>query len=343
MDSGSSTLAIPLYIYPIITALLILGGAYFAAAETAFASVSRIRMISDADDGDTRAEKVLAILDDFDRALTTLLIGNNVMHIACSSAATLFASKLWGSTGITITTFVVTFIVFIFAEMIPKAYAKACSESLAPKLAGSVTFLVKLLKPLSAFFSSVADLIIRVFPETKEEDVTVTEEELFDIIENIDEKDDIDEETTELVQNALEFTVTTAKDVLIPWERVVTLQRRMSEDEIMNIIKDNHFSRLPVMDDDGNIEGVLQVKKFLKAKIRGRKVLKSKSMLDKAYYIPSTLPMDEILPDLSAKRTHMAFVKNGSNQVIGLITVEDILEELVGEIYDEEEKKEADK
>jgi CBS domain containing-hemolysin-like protein len=343
MDTGSSISAIPIYSYLIIIALLILGGAYFAAAETAFASVSRIRMISDADDGDARAEKVLAILDDFDKALTTLLIGNNVMHIACSSVATLFASKLWGNTGVTVMTFVITFIVFIFAEMIPKSYAKACSETLAPKLAGSISFLMKLLSPVSAFFSAVAKLIIKIFPETKEEDVTVTEEELFDIIENIDEEDKIDEETTELVQNALEFTVTTAKEVMVPWERVVTIQRRMSVDAIMKIISENHFSRLPVMDDDGNIEGVLQIKKFLKAKIRGRKQLKSKSMLDPAYYIPSTLPMDEILPDLSAHKAHMAFVKNGSNQVIGLITVEDILEELVGEIYDEEDKTEVSK
>ena len=341
MDTGSSISAIPIYTYLIITALLLVGGAYFAAAETAFASVSRIRMISDADDGDKRAARVLEILDDFDRALTTLLIGNNIMHIACSSVATLFASKLWGNAGITVTTFVVTFIVFLFAEMIPKAYAKACSESLAPALSGSIAFLMKLFAPLSAFFAAIARLIIRIFPEATEEDVTVTEEELFDIIENIDEEDEIDEDTTELVQNALELTVTTAKEVMVPWERVVTLQRQMSEEEIMQIIAKTHFSRLPVMDDDGNIEGVLQIKKFLRAKIRGRKVLKAKSMLDKAYYIPSTLPMDEILPEMSANKTHMAFVKNGSNQVIGLITVEDILEELVGEIYDEEDTEAA--
>ncbi|MBQ2083987.1 MAG: DUF21 domain-containing protein, partial [Firmicutes bacterium] len=111
--------------------MLLLGGAYFAAAETAFASVSKIRMISDADDGDPKAKKALYVLDHFDKALTTLLIGNNVMHIACSSAATLLASKLWGNRAVTACTFVTAFVVFIFAEMIPKSYAKACCEALA--------------------------------------------------------------------------------------------------------------------------------------------------------------------------------------------------------------------
>ena len=335
MDTGSlSTIPISYLIY---IALFLFGGAYFAAAETSLASVNRIRMISDADDGDKRAKKVLYILDNFDSALTTLLIGNNIMHIACSSVATLFASKLWGNAGITLTTFVVTFIVFIFAEMIPKSYAKACSETLAPIIAPSLIFFMKLLKPISFGFNAVTLLVAKLFPAAKDEDLTVTEEEFNDIIENIDEEDQIDEETTELLQSALEFTETSAKDIITPWDRVVTISDQMSEDEIYSIIEANHFSRFPVLDINGNIKGILHIKKFLKAKVRGRKVLKSKSMLDKAYYIPATLPIDDILPDLSSHRTHMAFVKNGSGQVIGLITVEDILEELVGDIKDEEE------
>jgi len=335
MDTGSLS-AIPIS-YLISILLLLFGGAYFAAAETSLASVNRIRMLSDADDGDVRAEKVIYILDNFDSVLTTLLIGNNLMHIACSSLATVFASKLWGNVGITITGFVVTFVVFIFAEMIPKSYAKACSESLAPAMAGSVIFLNRLLSPVSFLFKAVTSLIARLFPASSDEDFTVTEEEFNDIIENIDDEDKIDEDTTELLQSALEYTETTAADILVPWDSVVCISDNMSEEEICEIIESHHFSRLPVLDENGNIKGVLHIKKYLKAKIRGRKVLKSRSMLDKAYYIPSTLPIDDILPDLSSHRMHMAFVKSGNGRVIGLITVEDILEELVGEIKDEEE------
>lgn len=335
MDLGSIS-DIPLY-YFIALVLLLFGGAYFASAETSLASVNRIRMISDADDGDKRAKKVLYILDNFDNALTALLIGNNIMHIAFSSLSTVLVSRIWGNAAVSIATFIATFIVFIFAEMVPKAYATACSEKLAPRVAPLLIVIMKVLTPLTAFFTVITNLIVKLFPAAKDEDITVTEDELSDIIESIDEEDDIDEDTTELLQSALEYTETTAKDILVPWDRVVTVGEWMDEDEIYQIIDDNHFSRLPVLDMNGNILGLIHIRKYLKAKIRGRKTLKSKSMLDKPYYIPATLPIDDILPDLSAHRTHMAFVKNGSNQVIGIITVEDILEQLVGEIYDEEE------
>ncbi len=344
MDTGSIStvplsypiLAFPL-LYPVLIVLLLLGGAYFAAAETSLASVSRIRMLSDASDGDSRAEKVIYILDNFEEALSTLLIGNNIMHIGCSAAATVFATKLWGSRSVSISTFVLAFIVFIFAEMIPKSYAKACCEKLAPALAPSLAVLMKIFAPANALLNALTSAIARAFHAVREDDITLSGEELSDIIENIDEEDRIDEDTTELLQSALEFTETNTKDILIAWDKVVTVGEWMPEDEIYRIISENHFSRLPVLDRDGNIKGVLQIRKFLKAKIRGRKSLMSASMLDKPYYIQSTLNLDEILSDLSGHRTHMAFVKNGSNQVIGIITIEDILEELVGEIYDEEE------
>ncbi|MBR3718829.1 MAG: DUF21 domain-containing protein [Firmicutes bacterium] len=224
-------------------ALLLLGGAYFAAAETAFASVSKIRMISDADDGDARAEKVLYILDHFDKALTTLLIGNNVMHIACSSTATLLASKLWGNRAVTACTFVTTFVVFIFAEMIPKSYAKACCEALAPRIAPSLLFLMKILTPVSVLFSGISKLVTRLAGAGAQEEPTVTEEELFDIIENIDEEDKIDEDAAELVQSALEFTVKTVRLALTPWEKTVKVTRSMSDEEILRVITEGHFSR----------------------------------------------------------------------------------------------------
>ena len=335
MDAGSLT-TIPIsYIISIV--LLIFGGAYFAAAETSLASVNRIRMISDAEDGNKKARKVLYILDNFDNALTTMLIGNNVMHIACSSVATLLASKLWGNTGVTIMTFIITFIVFIFAEMIPKSYAKACSEKLAPIIAPSLIFFMYLLKPISYVFTAVTNLITRLFPAAEDEDLTVTEEEFNDIIENIDEEDEIDEETTELLQSVLEYTATTAKDIIKPWGIVSYLSDSMSDEEMYQAIENSRFSRLPVIDSEGNIKGVLHIRKLLKAKVRGNKMLKQASMLDKPYYVPASMPLDDLLPELSSHRTHMAFVKDEDGQVLGLITVENILEELVGDIHDEKE------
>ena len=334
MDAGSISV-IPRYLFFI--ALLLLGGAYFAAAETAFASVSKIRMISDADDGDERAKKALYVLDHFDKALTTLLIGNNVMHIACSAAATLLASKLWGSRAVTACTFVTAFVVFLFAEMIPKSYAKACSETLALRFAGSLIFIMKLLAPVSILFSGISRAVTKLAGSSGAEEPTVTEEELFDIIENIDEEDKIDEDAAELVQSALEFTVKTVNFVLTPWHKTVRINRSQSAEEILQIITEGHFSRLPVVDDDGSVEGILHIRKFLKAKIRGRKNLRARSMLDKPFYLPLSMPIDEALDALSSNRAHMAIVQRGDGSIAGIVTVEDILEELVGEIYDEEE------
>jgi len=336
MDEGGLS-AIPRYLLLIF--FFILGGAYFAAAETSFASVNRIRMISEADDGNKRAKKVLYILDNFDTALTTLLIGNNIMHISCSSVATLAASKLWGNKAVTASTFIITFIVFIFVEMIPKAAAKACNEQLAPALAPSMAFLMKLLLPISFFFSGISKLISLLLGSSQKEEPTVTEEELFDVIENIDEKDDIDEETTELVQSALEFTETTAADILIPWNKAVVIKEGMREEQITALIKTVHYSRLPVVGNDGSIKGILQIRKFLKQKLSGNKIIKLGNLLDKIIYIRPTMAIDKLLDYLSSKRTHMAIVRSDAGEILGIVTIEDILEELVGEIYDEEERE----
>ncbi len=334
MDDGGLS-AVPRYCLLIF--FLLLGGAYFAACETAFASVNRIRMISDADDGDERAGKVLYILDNFEKALTTLLIGNNIMHISCSAVATLVASKLWGNSAVTASTFVTAFAVFIAAEMIPKSYAKSCNERLAPRLAPSLIFVMKLLTPVTFLFSGVSKLVTAIFGAPPEDEPTVTEEELFDVIENIDEEDEIDEDTTELVQSALEFTVTTAADVMQPWDSVEVIKEGMKEDRILGIIKDGEYSRLPVVAGDGSVIGILQIRNYLRQKLSGRQIIKLRSLLDKVQYVKPGMPIDELLDYMSGMRCHMAIVRDDDGKVLGMVTVEDILEELVGEIYDEEE------
>ena len=196
---------------------------------------------------------------------------------------------------------------------------------------------MKILTPVSVLFSGISKLVTRLAGAGAQEEPTVTEEELFDIIENIDEEDKIDEDAAELVQSALEFTVKTVRLALTPWEKTVKVTRSMSDEEILRVITEGHFSRIPVLDDDGNVEGILHIRKFLKAKIRGRKVLKARSMLDKAFSLPLEMPIDDALNALSSNRAHMAIVYRQDGQIAGIVTVEDILEELVGEIYDEEE------
>jgi putative hemolysin len=336
MDDGSPS--VPFYLFLILLLLLI--GACFAAAETALASVSRIRMISAADEGDRRAKNVLYILDHFDKAITTLLIGNNLVHIACSSVATLLATKLWGSAAVAITTFVTTFLVFMASEMIPKQYAKACNERVARRFAGPLVILMRLFTPLTLMFSQLTGLVQRLMGVPEEEEPTVTEEELFDTIQQIDEEDPIDEETTKLVKSALLFTEKCAEQILVPWDRVVTVDANMTDGEVHGVIRTSHYSRLPVVK-EGIVVGILQIRKFLKYYMNGANkrahALHTLGALDRPLFIAPQTPIDELLSQMSGARRHLAIVIGPNGSPMGMITIEDILEELVGEIYDEEE------
>ena len=332
MDDGS-----PIgYLVAILA--FIIGGAYFAATEIALASVNRIRMMSYADDGNRRAKRVLYILDHFDKALTTILIGNNIMHISCASIATLMATKLWGLSYVTLTTIVTTLAVFLLAEMIPKRFAKANSERFSLAVAGSLMFFMKVLGPLAFVFSAISKFASKPFKKNQEEEPTVTEDELYDIIESIPEESGIDEEKAELMQSALEFSDTFVREVLTPWDRVVKLKLNMSGSEAMEVIKGDIHSRLPVIDDDGNPVGMVQIRKFLKARYKDASVCVN-DIMDDIHFVNDDIAIDDLLTALSNDKTHFSVVLDKDGRTIGIVTIEDILEELVGEIYDEDDKE----
>ena len=302
--------------YLIAIFAFILGGGYFAATEIALASVNRIRMMSYADDGNRRAKRVLYILDHFDKALTTLLIGNNIMHISCASIATLMATKLWGVGYVTLTTIVTT-------------------------IAGSLLFFMKVLGPLAFIFSAISRLVSKPFKKNEEEEPTVTEDELYDIIESIPEESDIDEEKAELMQSALEFSDTFVREVLTPWDKVVKLRLDMSGDEAMAVIRDDIHSRLPVVDAEGNPVGMVQIRKFLRTRYKNASV-SVKDIMDDIHFVNDDIAIDDLLTAMSNDKTHFSVVLDKDGKTIGIVTIEDILEELVGEIYDEDDKEAAE-
>lgn len=318
MDDGS-----PIgYLVAILA--FIIGGAYFAATEIALASVNRIRMMSYADDGNRRAKRVLYILDHFDKALTTILIGNNIMHISCASIATLMATKLWGLSYVTLTTIVTTLAVFLLAEMIPKRFAKTNSERFSLAVAGSLMFFMKVLGPLAFVFSAISKFASKPFKKNQEEEPTVTEDELYDIIESIPEESGIDEEKAELMQSALEFSDTFVREVLTPWDRVVKLKLNMSGSEAMDVIKGDIHSRLPVIDDDGNPVGMVQIRKFLKARYKDASVCVN-DIMDDIHFVNDDIAIDDLLTAMSNDKTHFSVVLDKDGRTIGIVTIEDIL------------------
>ncbi len=321
----------------ILFVLLILCSAYFSGTEISFASVNKIHMISRASKGDKRAKRVLCVLDRFDEALSVVLIGNNIVNIGCATLSVIIATDIWGTKAVTASTVITTVIIFFLGEMIPKCFARSCNERFAEAVSGSLLFLMKILKPLSAMFTALSRLVALPFKRNAEEDVTMTEDELHDIVENISEDDGFDEETGKLVKSALEFSDRSVKDIMIPWEDVLKIKTSMKTPEILGIVKSSVHSRIPVIDRSGNVKGILQIRNFLKAYIKNKNNVILAGVMDYPYYIKPDMPIDEVLTAMSNHRRNLAVVRTADGQTLGIITVEDILEELVGEIYDEDD------
>ena len=309
---------------------------YFATAETALASANRIRIKSLADDGNRRAQKTVALLDDFDRALTTLLVGTNIVHIACASLTTLFVKRLWGAGAVAVSTVVLAIVVFFAAELLPKSFARAYPEEAALALAPSLRTLMTLLSPITVLFSGISKFITRLFgvPDAP----TVTEDELYDIIESIGEEGGIEEEASRLIHSALEFDDITVQQVLTPRNHMVTVALDDSCEEILSVIRESRHSRLPVYDKTpDNIVGILGIRRYLKAYLAQGENVSLAELMDPPYFLPRKRRIDDALSEMSGRKQHIAVVCDDFGGVLGIVTVEDILEELVGEIWDEDD------
>ncbi len=314
--------------------LLILGGGYFAAAETAFVSSSGTRIKSRANDGDKHAQNALYILGNFDQALSTILVGNNIMHIGAASISTLLVTRLWGAGVVAYTTIAVTIVVFLVSEMLPKSFASHKAEQVAYALAGSLRFLMRALVPVSAFFGLFGKLFSKAFGEVSIP--TVTEDELYDIIESAAEDGIMDKNRSRLLYSALEFDDTTVQEILTARIYVVGIDIDMSCEEIIEIIKKNKYTRLPVYEGTiDNIIGILSVPSFIKEYLKQGDRLLTRELMHKPYFVPKSKGIDDLFREMSGNRLHMAVVTDDYGGAMGIVTMEDILEELVGEIWDE--------
>ena len=318
----------------ILFVILIVLSGYFSGTEISLASVNRIHMMSKASKGKRSAKRVLWLLDHFDEALSVLLIGNNVVNIGCATLATAITLHL-GAYWVTVATIAATVVIFIFGEILPKSFARSCNEKFAEFASLPLIILMKVLKPVSIAFTALSALVSKPFKAKAEMVVTMTEEELTDIVENISQEDGFDEDRSELMKSALEFSNSTAGEVMTPWEKVEYISVALKTPEILKIVKNSIHSRIPVTDRKGNIKGVLQIRNFFKAYMKNRKNVILASIIDYPYYVDANEPIDDVLTEMSNHRRNLSFVRDNDGDVVGILTVEDILEELVGEIYDE--------
>ena len=320
----------------IIIVLLLLAAWYFAVAETSFASVSRIKIKTLMDKGDVRAKRAMYVLDNFDRAITTILIGTNVIQLAIASMVTVIVTREFGVGFVAISTIITTMVVFFAGEMLPKSIGKKKSEHFALATAGSLSFLMKLLGPLATLLTAIGNAFSKLTPG--DETLTVTEDELYDIIENMKDDGELGAEKGELVHSALMFADVTVESVLTSRVDVAAINVSDSQEDILAKIKEEKHSRLPVYRDTiDNIIGVLQIRKYIKAYLRSGGNVNLEELLDEAYFVHQSTNIDELLPAMSRRKINMAIVTDNYGGTLGIVTIEDILEELVGDIWDEDD------
>ncbi|MEA4833493.1 MAG: hemolysin family protein [Oscillospiraceae bacterium] len=331
MDGGS-------WLQVLIFIALMMIGAYFGAAESSFSAMNKIRIKNLADEGDKRAKNAMFISSNFDRALTTLLVGNNITHIACASIATVVAMRLLenksSNPGLS-ATIITTVAVYLFCEMIPKSYANSHSEKLSLAYSGSLRFLMKLFYPLVFFFTLITKWFSKLF--NKKQEPTITEDELYDIIENIEEEGTMDEDQSDLFKSALEYTKTSVGDVMTMREDISAVDITSSYSDILSLVKSVKYSRIPVF--EGNIDkiiGILQIRAFLKAYLSGAP-FDIHDMLTEPNFLTKSELIDDALRDMSRHKIYLSIVRDDSGRTLGLVTIEDFLEELVGEIWDEDD------
>lgn len=319
-------------------AFLIILSAYFSATETAFTSVNRIKLKNMAGDGNMRAKKVLLLEERYDTLLSTILVGNNIANIATTAIATVFFVNLYGRYGPTISTIVITVTVLIFGEISPKNLAKEYPEKFAMFSAPLISLLMTVFTPINWIFAQWKKLLRLIFKVNL--DKGITEEEIKTLVEEAATEGNIMSEQEELIQNAIDFSDLEAWDVLTPRVDIKAIEIDDIKEDVGMLFKDTGFSRMPVYEDDlDNILGVLNQKDFHNF-ISGTK----KNIADyvkPVVFVAGSMKCADLLKKLQANKTQIAIVVDEYGGTEGLVTMEDIIEELVGEIYDEHDAVET--
>ncbi len=316
-----------------LLALLCLS-AFFSSSETSITAASKIRLKAMADSNIKSAKTAYKLVDNFEKTITPILVGNNIVNIAMGSIATLLAIRL-GVDPI-VMTICVTVTVILFGEVIPKALAKEIGEKYTLLIAPWVRIVSILLAPISALFNLISRFIGWIFANDAEP--TVTEDDVIDIIEDMEEDGALDSDESRLLYSAFEFSDVAVMDILTDRRDIVAIDIASSDDEILSIVKKSPYSRIPVYRGDlDNVIGILRIREYLESYLLGHSP-DLKTLLDAPLFVTPETKIDELLADMKKIHKPLALVKTRSGRIIGLVTMEDMLEELVGEIWDENDK-----
>ncbi|MRX73981.1 DUF21 domain-containing protein [Bacillus lacus] len=329
---------LPFYSLALLGLLLFLS-AFFSSAETAYSSVNKIRLRNFEADGVRGSKKAMYIADNFDRSLSTILIGNNIVNIAAASISAKLATDLFGgNAGLVISTFVMTVLVLIFGEILPKSLAKEHAERYSLMISGILYFLIKLLTPINFFFIKLKNFVSSVFSK-KEAMPSVTEEELKVMLDISEEEGVIAKEERDLIHRSMDFDDITAAEVLTPRIDVKAVEVNQSIEKIKEMFFEERFSRIPVYENHiDNIIGILSEKEFFTHLIKYDQV-NIRELIREPMFVFESAKISSLLTRLQKDKVHMAIVLDEFGGTTGIITLEDILEEIVGEIWDEQDEK----
>ena len=321
----------------IVIGVLVLLSAFFSAMETAFSFVNKIRIQQNVESGNKKARSALYVIDHFDKALTAILICNNVVNLGCSSIATVLCMHIFGDIGSAVATGVTTLLVLTFGEVIPKCLAKEHCDAFSVKTAGFLKALTIILSPLVFVFMKLKALALRISGRS-EDAPSVTENELKYIVESIEEEGVLEESESEMVRSALDFDEKTAEEILTARVDVVFINIEDTHEKIKEIIIENRYSRIPVYENTtDNIVGILHTRDYLESLADGN-APELKKIIQPPFFVFKSQQLSKILNSFKKTRDHMAIVTDEYGGTLGIVTMEDLLEEIVGDIWDEDEE-----
>ena len=318
--------------------ILLALAAFFAVSETAFASASQAKLKVSADRGDDRAERATDIMDNIESAITTLLICTNIVHLTIATVVTVMVTRLWGLNFVSVSTIITTLMVFFVGEMLPKSIAKKDPEKYALKTAGFLQIMMKVFGPLASLLTWIGTKTASFI--NKEVEISVTEDELKDMFEDLADEGVLDEDQEDMMSSLIDFTDTRTGRILTPRKDVVGIDINMTDEEVFDRVSELTHSRVVVYDEDiENVKGILRIREYLKQYLRTGQIPSVRDLMVDPYWVSSTTMLDELIEEMSQARQNIALVRGVNGKFLGLVSIEDILEELVGDIYDESDEE----
>lgn len=324
----------------VLMVVLLFCTAFASCSEMALASVSRIRIKAKADNGDKKAIQILELITNSERTITSIVVLNNIVNILLPTISTIVFIQIAPQYGVFISTIVMTIVIILFGEIVPKVYGRENSEKYLYRTVTLVNLIINLIYPISIVFIKISGFINQILAKDDEEDedLVEVEEEILTMIEESSQEGKIDESEEELIRNAIEFNDKRVEEILQPKRNMVMVNVEDKNEDIIELMINERYSRIPVYEEDSDhIIGILYEREFLTAYIANHNV-NIRSILRKPLFIPDTQKISKLLPELQQSKSHLAIVIDERATVQGLVTVEDILEELVGEIWDEHDE-----